>query len=116
MKALWSLLILISLANASESRSYKVSGKVLDFAKVKDLYVHGDECKEKCLAAIRPTQIQTMPKQRGELLSSKASLICQKTKGKSVFGVDEKKNMMALCLYEDGSMVDYKSLEGLKIK
>lgn len=96
-------------------KSYKIEGKVYRLLE-KEAVLVSDNCQKGCEALkklqLLKKQRKLLPLEKEGLAVSKESRACKTMGGSSIFGVDEKKNMMAFCFFEkDSSFVEYSSLE-----
>ncbi len=112
MKLLIITLTLSSIIYGQALKHYKLEGKVHSFIE-KDKVYYSLECKSECKAYTQFQKFKNakLPKEKTQYAKSNASKACTLMNGLAVFGVDEKKNMMAFCRFSDDSLIEYRSLE-----
>lgn len=114
-----SLVILLMLSsNLFAKELYKISGKHYSLKKISNVLVN-EECKE-CVAV---KKVNALTKFKKEIKDRKwdmdlGSYVCKYIFiGKSVLGVDSKKNMKAFCYFdEDKSFIEMSSLTSFSEK
>ncbi len=108
-----SLLIYVLTLSYAHSETIKLLGRNFEFHQEKGI-AYSSKCKKDCRAKKNVDQFLRKPfklKNKRKFKTSKGSILCRDYwKGVSVIGIRENKNQVALCLFEDQSIVDLDSL------
>ncbi len=105
--------LMFLLPTMSYSAQYKISGKIYKFSE--SIPSYSDNCYKQCVAKRRVGLLKKFirPSATEKHLTSLGTYTCtEMLGGKSLLGLDTKKNMVGLCFFaDDASMIEFSSLE-----